>query len=345
MNRSNLVSTLELVGRALAANNQVPIYECFCFNGKNVYAFNDELGIIAPCDVAEPFAVNGSVLLGLLKNSHSEEVDFTIDDQHDVVIKAGKSRFRMPYSTKEDFLFTPPKLKAPLVIDIDEKFIKGLEACLITTSHDDDKRAFQGVCLEQGKKYLTMYSSDGDAITRFVTEYKDTNALSYFMPISFCESIIKIIQDTKSDKSNLHLTNEWVRATVEGFDIYGRLLERNSVLDYEAEISKTLKGTPTYIGLPRGFDHALSRARVIADAESAKTTLTVKDGKLSLYTETHAGIVRDSVPFGKHNDVEADVSAELVQRAIGLCDEMALTEDCTVYKNGTELFLIISNMG
>ena len=73
--------------------------------------------------------------------------------------------------------------------------------------------------------------------------------------------------------------------------------------------------------------------------------LEVADGKLLLSTETHMGVVRDTLPCPKHPDLIARVSAAMVQRAIGLCDKIAILEGCTVYRQGTTLFMVVGNMG
>src|ERR1700722_5373012 len=97
MNRAELVTKLALVGHGLADHNLVPMFQCYCFDGEVVSAYNDALGVIAPCPCPEIFAVNGKTLLGLLTNSHAEEVEFALEDKHDLSIKTGKSRFKLPY--------------------------------------------------------------------------------------------------------------------------------------------------------------------------------------------------------------------------------------------------------
>ena len=146
MNRAELVSTLDLVSYALASNDLVPMFKCFCFNGKTVSAYSDVLGFIAPCKTTgEPFAVNGVTLLGLLKNSHTDEVELAIENREDVGVKTGKSRFKLPYFTHEEFLFEIPKDKWGAKFDIDEHLIRGLEACLLTSSRDTAQPALLGV--------------------------------------------------------------------------------------------------------------------------------------------------------------------------------------------------------
>jgi hypothetical protein len=116
-------------------------------------------------------------------------------------------------------------------------------------------------------------------------------------------------------------------------------------LDHEDLIKRTLKAKPKYVKLPEGLGHALSRARVVADAESAKTVLTVAKDRLNLLTTASMGVIKDSLPFAGHSDVQANVSAALIQRCIGLCDEMSIADNCCAFRSGKELFILVSNMG
>ena len=169
MNKSELVTKLELVGRALSDQDLVPMFKCFAFDGKNVSAYNDSLGIISPCEIGT-FALNGNTLLGLLKNSHSEGVEL-LADKEDVTVKAGKSRFKLPYFTEDEFLFKEPKDKWHSSIPINESLLRGLEVCRSMASTDLAQPAFLGVSL-QFKGNITLYSTNGDAIARFITSCK-----------------------------------------------------------------------------------------------------------------------------------------------------------------------------
>lgn len=348
MNRSELVTLLELTAPALGADNDpVPVFQCFTFTGSHVIAYNDRLAIIAPCETAEAFAVYGRVLLGLLKNTRSDEVEFALTDDHDVTVKAGKSRFKLPYFQEADFLWKEPTGKAVLELKADDTLLPGLEACLITASRDLAQEALLGVMLKPGPDHMmAFYSCDGDVVTRFTLTTRDKKVEAR-LPNEFCEAFIKTAKETKTDfKSFRIIEDEWAQVHMSnGIVIYGRLLGLTNPLDHEALVSKTIKGKVTFKPVPKALDQALSRARVVADLETAKTELEIVDGKLLLHTETHMGTINDSMVWREHDEAKADVSAALIQRAIGLCDEMAVLERCVAFKKEPNLFIVVSNMG
>lgn len=348
MNRKELADRLELVGTALADNDLVQLFQCFCFNTKTVSAYNDALGIVAPCEAAEPFAVKGDVLLGLITNSMAEDVELKVAPDA-VVIKTGRSTFSLPYHPKDDFLFEPPEPgKDALLIPIDQDLISGLNACLLTSSTDNAQPALMGICLAQVNDRLMIYSTDGDAISRYAPNKAMPKGMQRrILPNSFCVALIKIMAETKCAKGSMLITDEWAAAYLESeYKIYGRLLQVDEPIDYEKEIAGTAKGKSTPVAIPKELDKALSRARVLSDPESAKTLLAVEAKRLKLLTKTSMGVVNDSIKL-EHPDVQANVSAQLIQRCIGLCDEMYIRDNCVEFWGGEghRLYIIISNMG
>lgn len=348
MNRKGLVSRLDLVGRALADSNIIPAFQCFCFDKTTVKAYNDSLGIIAPCETKEAFAVHGSTLLGLISKSHSETAEFALTDKNDLTVKAGRSTFKLPWYPAEDFLFEEPNDKWALKLSLNEALIEGLSACLMTSSKDNAQPAFMGVCLMVKDGTFFLYSSNGDAISRYAlansSKVKDTET-TYMLPNAFCEALIKITADTEATSGTVEVSEGWAKATLNtGYVIYGRLIVVDNKLDYGGVIKRTVKKWPEFTGIPKDFDQALDRARVIADPESAKTVLTVEANRLKLLTQTNMGIVKDTLAF-EHPEVEAAVSAELVQRCASLSAEMAVLENCVIFKDGEKLLILTSNMG
>jgi DNA polymerase III sliding clamp (beta) subunit (PCNA family) len=346
MKRADLVKTLELLKPALAGTNLVPVYQCFMFNGKTVTATNDQIAIIAECKADAAFAVKGDILLGLLQNSRAEEVKFNLED-FDCHITASKSNFKLPYIPKDDFLFQPPHTKRfAHSLTIDSALLEGLQACLQTTSKDNTQPALMGVTLHHGDQ---LWSCDGDAVTRCNLKVDRSDGPDLLIPNAFCEALIKVAIDTDAKAGEFELDNEWAQATLDtGYTLYGRIAKVDKPLDHTKLVNDTLgkkpEGTLDFVPVPKGLNNALSRARVVADPESAKTVLTVDANKLKLVTETSVGVVRDSMPVAGHQPVTAYVSAAFVQRAISLCEEFAILENCTVYRHGDDLFQLLSNM-
>lgn len=346
MKREELLDKLEQVSKALSTENLVPLFQCFCFTGSNVTAFNgDNLAIRASCKTKEAFAVNGKVLMGLLNNSRAEEIDFTLGSENDLIVKADKSTFKLPYFPKTDFLFVEPDKSSPDTFDLSEghELLRGVVSCLATTGNDISQKAFMGVHFNQQGDTVWLYSTNGDAISRYCTDFpcKGTTK-NYVLSNEFCDAIADIGWEQDGE---LALTDEWAIAIMDNnYTVYGRLLELDNPLDHEAEIKKTVKGSISYIPVPDGLTAALSRARVLSDIESAPSLLTIKNKRLALHTQNQLGVVDDALDLN-HRDVEASVSASLMQNCLRFCDEMAILENCCCFRKEDKHFILTSNMG
>jgi DNA polymerase III sliding clamp (beta) subunit (PCNA family) len=340
MLRKELLNTLTLVGQALARDDLIPIFKCFCFDGRYVTADNGTIAVVAACPTGKAFAVNGQVLMGLLSATQSEEVDFSFDGS-DVKVKAGKSTFRLPYHAEDEFLFDQPNVLG-LHMPLNSELQAGIKACHSTVSSDLTKLALTAVTFDLGKK-VTLYSSDGDTLTRYVTAAKGLEKPDKaLVPGAFCGAILKVLDDIGPEASdNLVIGSDWALATFAKYSVYGRLLASDDI-DFAADVAEVLKQKPQFAYYPKALGQALARARVVADPESAKTMLTVEGEVLKLHTESSIGVVNDQVPL-KHPDTEASVSAELMERSVDQCAELAILENCTVYRAGEQLLQILGN--
>jgi DNA polymerase III sliding clamp (beta) subunit (PCNA family) len=294
MLRKELLNTLNLVGQALAKDDLVPIFKCFCFDGRYVSAYNDTIGIVAACPTGTAFAVNGQVLLDLLTACQSEEVEFSWDNT-DVVVKAGKSTFSLPYFTEDEFIFEAPNVLG-LHLPISEETLPGIRACYSSISSDMTKLALTAVTFDLNKK-VTLYSSDGDTLTRYATTVKGLEKPDKaLVPGAFCGVMLKVIQQWDYQNSDsLVIGSEWALATFDKYSVYGRLIVADDI-DFASDIQGVLKQKPQFAAYAKpGLLGALARARIIADPESAKTTITIEGGFLELHTESSIGEVNDRV--------------------------------------------------
>lgn len=351
MNRKKLVEALDIVSRGLDNNNVIPVYNYLCFTGTKVFTFNDVFGIIAETEVMPSFGCHGPTLLGLLKSSYAEEVKFEVESDS-VRVYTGNSEFNLPYIKPEQFIWTEPTELPQFEYELG-KVIEGIETCLLTCSTDTSLGVFNQVCLKGSKGRMTIYSTDGDAVTQYLTELKCPDFEAESTPRQLCAEIVKLYEPSDLVSSNenpngrLVFTENWVYAEVAPeVKIYGKRLDKPS-FDYEAEMQKLLnknkQGDWDYI--PEGFDEALSRARVVGDPETTPTLLSVDGGLLAFITETQLGNVLDGVEVdpAKTPNIEIKVNAELVQKNIKDCEQFWLSQACVFLKND-RILRVVANM-
>ena len=334
---------LEFVKTAVSDQPLIPIFASFVFNKGTVYGFNDNLAIICPCKIQSSFAVRAVTLFGFLKNSRAKKISFILSND-DVIVKGGKSKITLPCNHEDEFVFNEDDIgdNWDVKIPITEKLIEGIKICLVTSSYDYSMPSIMGVTVIIDKN-ITLYSCDGDAISRFKVgkASKKMTKGQYNIPNEFCIAL------TKFEESDgiLKINNDWAKAEFKNnYKLYGRILVADNPVDHEAFIAATLKVTPTYIKIPKGLNNALLRARVVADVESKKTIINIHNNKMRIFTETDIGDVKDIITLREdHPDIEIAVHASLIQRSALLCEHMAILDDCTCYKSGDTLFQVLSN--
>ena len=338
MNRAELVKTLELVKPALATNNMVPIFQCFVFGMGMVEAYDDTIGIRGPCDIESEFAIHGNTLLGLLSNGKTEEASIEINGNA-AILTMGKTVSKLPFHTKDNFIFEAPTVDAKSGIPFTESLAEALKTCLETVSSDATQAALLGISIVGDN----LYSCNGDSLT-WVKLKKGIKGRT-LLPTAFCEATLKLWSALKITKGTLCMNDEWVAAELGDWSVYGRILEVAEPIDFEALITRNLKTKTALEGVPDDFSEALSRARVLSDPESQKTVITVSKGKLQLVTETHMGEVKDVLTFSKsHPEVVANVNASHLQRAIAHCDQIAFHENCVLLEKAPDVLMLVSNM-
>jgi DNA polymerase III sliding clamp (beta) subunit (PCNA family) len=317
------------------------VFGYYCFTGTDVFSFNDSFGIVAPCPIPKPFACHGNTLLGLLKNSTSEEVQFELKKEC-LQITAGESLFQLPYKGPDEFLWKEPDEDGVCEF---MNVTKTLETCLTTCSSDASLAAFNQIAFINKIARLSVYSSDGDAITRIIlSNNASSKDYSIALPRNFCDALVKCALELESNYE-VFSSAEWVYALFDNdYRIYGRSLGE-PVLNYEEEIRDSIGDDKSeFIPVPEGLNDALSRARIVADVETKPTQLSLMDDSIRLFTETNVGIVDDVIPIKGHIFIEVNVSAALIQRSLEECTEFKVTENCLICR-GENILRIVANMG
>ena len=353
MKRTDLMHALKVVQPALGDNDLVQVFTHFMFTPLTIEASSDALAIthrVDGLDIEAPFALHGKTLLGLLDNSNADDVSLALGKTHDCIVKAGRSQFKLPFLTEQDFIFEVPtssKGHGCTQITVNESFIKGITSCLITASRDEATAAIRGVTVKLDDDALVLYSCDGDAITRYFPE-TDVNDVfgEWLFPLSFCETLVRTYEALNCKEGHLEISKDWISVALDDTTgIYGRYSENSEGLNHEEKINETMSMDTSFVGVPDDFEGALQRASVLARRESKPTILKVTKGKLNVHTESSMGVADDDMPIKGHGDVKAAVNAELVLRALSLGDEIAILENCTVYKSGDTLLQVLANMG
>ncbi len=336
MKRVELIKTLDVVSRGLSNNNIAPTFGFFCFTGETVFSWNDQVAIVGLCKVDKPFGCHGATLLGLLKCCSSDEVDIEVTKDN-LLITSGSSDFKLPYISQEEFLWKEPEVHEANLQE--PELFEAIKACVATTSSDIALGAFNQICLMSTNEAVIVYSCDGDAITKVTV----TGEVLAFENACISKSFAEALSKLDIGIPDLFLEGEWIAAYADSYHIYGRNLGPPQ-LDYEAEIRKSV-GINNYkfVPIPKELNNALSRARVVADAETKPTQFIINNKNIYLGTFTPYGDVDDIVGCD-HLDIKANISAAMLQKSLEGCTEFCVTENCVLLK-GERILRLLANLG
>jgi DNA polymerase III sliding clamp (beta) subunit (PCNA family) len=336
MNRSDLVADLALVSKALGAHNMIQVFQSFCFKDGRVWAYNGELGIQAPCSVEGAFGLHGETLLKLLKATKSKEIDILSRD-NSIEIVSGESKLTMPFLTEEAFVFEPTSSAWQVSVDLTSEFIEGLRVCLLTAARDSSMEALMGVRLVLDDP-VRIYSCDNDSITKAVIPELAAGGEIFVLSNAFCETLIRICKD-RDFGGRLFLGEDWACAKLGRWAIYGRMKPVKKDLDFEKLLKETIKTEPVFGRASPELREALVRASTLG----AVTEANAYQGVLRLTTVTSFGIVDDGLECLGQEKRSARINAGLLMRALTVCDEFCIQENCTIARRGENLLVLSAN--
>lgn len=350
MQLKNLKSTLDNAKHFLASHDFIQVLQHFAFDDDTVTAFNDLQGAQFKLESGLNCTVPGSLLLRLLNTLSNEEVNILAHpDGNHVIVQSGKSQQKLPMLPLDDFVFTMPEMAAH-PITLPAAVIDGIRSCLINVSTNPTRPEFNGVnCIIESDK-ITMYSSDGLSISRFMLE-GDFNVpplqkIQAIIPSFFCDKL-----------TNLHPTlagrNEDVACT---FDEQGLLVElcgnflltkiidrkppdcENMIAMYAPDLTSEI-----FWEIPSEMESILDRAVLFLDPLHGVNHSKVKvSGKeVTVFTTSSVGTSVDTFQIpAKLDEFSFFIDPNLLLRAFKICKTMTIKSNLVILKNNDFIHLI-----
>ena len=324
--REQMAAILGKVAPALAVKDLVQIFCCFCFEKGFVHSFDDICSIRFPATFGFSGGIKGELLLGWLNSSRAKEIEI-IPGEGQINFKAGRSKHYAPLLPVEDFLFTPPPMKAAEEREIDVKFIEALTKVSISMGRDASQVWRYGVtCLPSGTAY-TLFATDDKTISRVIVGKPEEGSKATLLPPRFVDLLLTLAK-TDTPKKML-LTPEWVSIKFQsGLVLFSKAVSGASPKKYQNLLSGLDEQTKSRVEIPKGFDRCLSRALlVIKHAKDPHTDLSCDGTRLRFETVSPAGDVKDSLPF-EHGKISVKVDPALIEKGLPFCDKIAIIDSC-----------------
>lgn len=232
-------------------------------------------------------ALNARKLFDIVKELPEQEIHLVKEENDWITMKCGNSKFRLPGLPSADFPMFPEysednlmEFRAPLLKEMIRKTIFAI-------SPDESRQALNGLLLEREGGRASMVGTDGHRLAlihRPVLQpaAPGSDIASMIIPKKALSELLKLAEDDESTISfsvkNNHL------AFIQGTQVIVSRKIDGKFPNYKQVIPKdhNLK-----IALPKDlFLHALKRVAVLADEKSKMVRFEVREGSLTLLSDT-----------------------------------------------------------
>jgi len=266
--------------------------------------------------------LNAKKLFDILRELPSEEVHLTREDNHWVTLKCGKSKFRLPGMSSQDF--PPfPEFSQDSLLEFSSKLLKEMiRKTFFAQSPDETRQVLNGLLLEQEGRKLNMVGTDGHrlaVIKRNLGDAAKGDKLSYLIPKKALAELMKLIEDEDATFSfsakNNHLAFMQGDQVIVSRKIDGKFPNYQQVIPSDNKLQVSVNRDV--------LQHALKRVALLADEKSKMVRFDVQSGNITLTTDTtELGEAREEIPISySGEDVSIGLNAKYVLDVLNVIDD------------------------
>lgn len=350
MKLETLKSVLENARPFLAQQDFLQILQHFAFDGKTVTAYNDISACQFKLDSNLSCTIPGNLLLRLLSTLAGDDVEIKeTKTKTNIEVVCGRSRSKLPILPLEDFVFSLPETEdRPITLTPD--MLEGIKKCLSSVSINPTKPEFNGITFTVESHQISMHSTDGKSISRFMLKDKfsidPTEQIQVILPAFFCQKLIDLhpIFIGKNNNVEMKFGKTWSVADLSQNYIFTRVIDRkppdceSAIAKYAADHEKLLLW-----GVPIELQSILERASLFLDPQQGinTTQFTVNGNEIQITTKSSIGTNFDTleIPVSLGN-FSFSVDPNLMLRAFKICKRMTLKPQVVILQSENFLHLI-----
>ncbi|PTX15952.1 DNA polymerase III subunit beta [Halanaerobium congolense] len=302
INQKNLYNALNIVRRAVAKNQTLPILTGIFFSLKNntlnLKSTDLELGIEYKLEVDGQ--LDGSIvlpanqILNIIRELPNEEVKIELNkDKWQLQIKCINSLFKINGYDPDEFPNLPQVEESSKFNLPSSKFKEMIQKVRISTSKDETQPALTGALFEVEAEKVKMVSTNTYRLSYIEAPLKTSvnEKIAVILPGSTLQELNNLLENEGS--VNIEVDSNYVRFIFAGIEVISRLIE-GKFPNYELVIpdESNSKFSADLFQLHR----AVKRASLIAKLDANIITLSVDQGLMEINsTEGSSGYAHEEI--------------------------------------------------
>lgn len=308
--KSNLLSSLNTVSKAVSTKTTMPILECVLievYSDSIMLTANDlELGIETSLEgkVIEMgrIAIEAKIFMDIVRKLPDSDVFIESTEDYKTIIRCEKAKFVISSKSGEDFTELP-EIKTNNKISISQFSLKEvIRQTIFSISDNENNKLMTGELFEVKDNKLTVVSLDGHRISLRNIELKDAaNNIRVVVPGKTLNDLSKIINGGTEDIVDIYFSEKHIMFKFDNTMVVSRLLEGEyfkifQMLSMDHRIKVKVNN--------REFLDCIDRASLlIKESDKKPIVINIKnDNNMYLKVDTMMGSMNEEIEISKEGE-------------------------------------------
>lgn len=304
--KSNLLSSVNIVLKAVPAKSTMPILECLIIEVKSdsikLISNDMELGIetIVKGLIEEEgsIAINAKVFSEIIRRLPDNDVTIQTDDNFRVTINSEKAKFNIAGKSGEEFPFLPIIEKNSFITLSQFTLKEVIRQTVFSISDNESNKIMTGELFEINENILKVTSLDGHRISIRKIELKESyDQIKVIVPGKTLIEVSRILSGEVKDSVNLYFTDRHIVFEFNDTMVLSRLIEGeyykiDQMLSNDYETKLTINN--------KEFLSCIDRATLlIKESDKKPIIVNINDANMELKINSSIGSMNEDIDIQK----------------------------------------------
>lgn len=301
--KDELLLNINIVSKAVASKTTRPILECILItadsDGVRLTANNLELAIETGNINAEIIekgsaAPEAKMFMEIIRNLPENKVSIETDDKNSVIIKSGKSEFKIFALPGKDFPELPA-IEKNFKYETSHTTLKNMiKKTIFAVAVDESRPILTGELLEIKESYFNIVAIDGFRVA-FRNEKMENNNenISVVVPAKTLHEVSRILSDKEDEVVSMYFTDNHALFETKDFTMVSRLLE-GEFFKYENSFIDEYN-TAVEVNRQELLSSIERATLIVKDMRKSPVEISIKDKMMVITSNTDVGTSYEEV--------------------------------------------------